>query len=320
MTDIKIYNKEALQHLLDDVPSDSVDLILTDPPYVTSRDSGMQKWLEKREAGKFTGKTEEEWRAFKTMSEWKDFLRGEKKQAKSIKKRLQTYKKNYLKCGSIYGDKYAIATDYGSWDSEFTLETLDAVVQQFYRVLRPGGTCIIFFDLWKITNLKEIYERHKFKQLRFIEWVKTNPVPINSKRNYLTNAREIAIGAVKKGSCTFNSQYDNAIYDGSIYHYPIYGGKDRFHPTQKSLPLFEELLRKHSNEGDLVLDCFLGSGTTAVAALNTNRKFVGCELSEEYYNKSLERLQHYKEKNEHTNTASNVLLEERRVDNAASVL
>ena len=195
------------------------------------------------------------------------------------------------------------------------METLDAVVQQFYRVLRPGGTCIIFFDLWKITNLKQMYERHKFKQLRFIEWVKTNPVPINSKRNYLTNSREIAIGAVKKGSCTFNSQYDNA-----IYKYPIYGGKDRFHPTQKSLPLFEELLRKHSNEGDLVLDCFLGSGTTAVAALNTNRKFVGCELSEEYYNKSLERLQHYKEKNEHTNTASNVLFEERRVDNAASVL
>jgi site-specific DNA-methyltransferase (adenine-specific) len=316
MDDIKIYNKEALQHLLDDVPSDSVDLILTDPPYVTSRDSGMQKWLEKREAGKFTGKTEEEWRAFKTMSEWKEFLRGEKKPAKSIKKRLQTYKKNYLKCGSIYGDKYAIATDYGSWDSEFTLETLDAVVQQFYRVLRPGGTCIIFFDLWKITNLKEMYERHKFKQLRFIEWVKTNPVPINSKRNYLTNSREIAIGAVKKGSCTFNSQYDNA-----IYKYPIYGGKDRFHPTQKSLPLFEELIRKHSNEGDLVLDSFSGSGTTAVAALNTDRKFVGCELSEEYYIKSLERLQHYKEKkNEYTNTTSNVFFEEQRVDNAESVL
>ena len=161
-----------------------------------------------------------------------------------------------------------------------------------------------------------MYDRHKFKQLRFIEWIKTNPVPINSKRNYLTNSREIALGAVKKGSCTFHSQYDNA-----IYKYPIYGGKDRFHPTQKSLPLFEELIRKHSNEGDLVLDSFSGSGTTAVAALNTDRKFVGCELSEEYYIKSLERLQHYKEKkNEYTNTTSNVFFEEQRVDNAESVL
>ena len=106
-----------------------------------------------------------------------------------------------------------------------------------------------------------------------------------------------------------------------MYKYPIYAGKDRFHPTQKSLPMFEELIRKHSNEGDLVLDCFLGSGTTAVAALNTDRKFVGCELSEEYYIKSLERLQHYKEKkNEYTNATSNVFFEEQRVDNAESVL
>ena len=87
---------------------------------------------------------------------------------------------------------------------------------------------------------------------------------------------------------SFNSSYDNA-----IYQYPIQGGKDRFHPTQKSMPLFEELVKKHSKEGDIVLDCFLGSGTTAVAALNTNRKFIGCELDKEYYTKSLERIKKY---------------------------
>jgi len=54
--------------------------------------------------------------------------------------------------------------------------------------------------------------------------------------------------------------------------------------------LFEELIMKHSNEGDLVLDCFAGSATTAVAAKNTNRNFIGCEADEEYYNKSKERL------------------------------
>jgi DNA modification methylase len=90
---------------------------------------------------------------------------------------------------------------------------------------------------------------------------------------------------VKKGSSTFNSKYDNAVYE-----YPLQGGKWRFHPTQKSLPLFEDLILKHSNEGDTVLDCFLGSGTTAVAAAKNNRKFIGCEMSEEYYQKSLDRL------------------------------
>ena len=143
----------------------------------------------------------------------------------------------------------------------------------------------MFFDLWKISYLKDQLSDVKFKQIRFIEWIKTNPQPLNSGINYLTNCREIALLGVKGGKPVFNSKYDNG-----LYKYPIQGGKDRFHPTQKSLPLFEDLIKKHSNEGDVVLDCFLGSGTTAVAALNTNRKFVGCEVDEEYYIKSLERL------------------------------
>ena len=66
------------------------------------------------------------------------------------------------------------------------------------------------------------------------------------------------------------------------------GGKTRFHPTQKSLPLFEEIIRKHSNEGDVVLDTFLGGGTTAMACKNTKRKCKSCEISTEYYNKVME--------------------------------
>ena len=138
----------------------------------------------------------------------------------------------------------------------------------------------MFFDIWKITILKEIFEKHKFKQIRFIEWIKTNPQPLNSSVNYLTNCREIALLGVKGGKSTFNSKYDNA-----IYMFPLQGGKKRFHPTQKSLLLFEELIKKHSNEGDTVMDTFLGGGTTAIACKNTNRKFKGCELSKEYYDK-----------------------------------
>ena len=141
---------------------------------------------------------------------------------------------------------------------------------------------IMFFDLWKITVLKEIMEKYKFKQIRFLEWIKTNPQPINSKVNYLTNSREIALLCVKGGKPTFNSKYDTG-----IYNFPLQGGKKRFHPTQKSLPLFEELIKKHSNEGDLVLDTFLGGGTTALACKNTNRNFKGCEISKEYYDKNL---------------------------------
>jgi DNA modification methylase len=86
--------------------------------------------------------------------------------------------------------------------------------------------------------------------------------------------------------------YDNGIYEetGELYKFPICHDKGRFHPTQKPLDLISELIKKHSNEGDLVLDCFSGSGTTAAACIQTNRNFIGCEISEEYYKKSVERL------------------------------
>ena len=187
--------------------------------------------------------------------------------------------------GNIYGKKYAVKTDYGDWDKDFNMDILDKFVGEYYKKLRKGGTIIIFFDLWKITALKDILEKHKFKQLRFIEWIKTNPQPLNSKTNYLTNCREIAILAVKDGKPTFNSSYDNAIYS-----YPLQGGKNRFHPTQKSLPLFEAIIKKHSNEGDTVLDTFLGSGTTALACINTNRNFKGCELNKEYCQQMVDKL------------------------------
>jgi DNA modification methylase len=173
--------------------------------------------------------------------------------------------------------------DFGDWDNNFN--GLDIVIKEAYRILRKGGTLICFYDIWKITSLKEYFEHARFKQIRLIEWLKTNPVPLNSKTNYLTNAREIAVCGVKGGKPTFNSEYDNG-----LYKYPICHDKGRFHPTQKPLSLIEDLIIKHSNEGDTVLDCFSGSGTTALAAYNTKRNFIGCELSKEYYEKSIKRL------------------------------
>jgi len=280
--------QEGLE-FLSEIPDKSVDLILTDAPYITSRDSGMDKWvshveIQDREESPDI-KTEKEWQELKTPEQWQEwFDKGNIEPDKREKKLLQL-KKDYIKYGSIYGKKYAVKTNYGDWDAEFTMEKLQLFIRHFYRVLRDGGVCIVFFDLWKLSYLKESLEEERFKQIRFIEWIKTNPQPINSKRNYLTNCREVALLGVRKGSSTFNSSYDKA-----VYNYPIYGGKERFHPTQKNLKLFEDLVQKHSNEGDLVLDCFLGSGTTAIAAYNTNRNFIGCELNKEFYQKASQRL------------------------------
>ena len=68
-------------------------------------------------------------------------------------------------------------------------------------------------------------------------------------------------------------------------------GVDRFHPTQKPLKLFEMILRDYSNENDLILDCFSGSGTTAVACHNLKRRFICIEKDYDYWKASVERLQ-----------------------------
>ena len=218
--------------LIKQVPSNSVDLILIDPPYEISRPTNFQ-------SGEETGRDT---------------------------------------------DRFRISMDFGEWDKNFT--GLEAVVKEGYRILRQGGTMICFYDLWKIETLKNLYDRNKFKQVRFIEWMKTNPVPINSKINYLTNAREVAVSAIKGSKPTFNSSYDNGLYS-----YPICAGKERtIHPTQKPLSLITDLVLKHSNEGDTVLDCFMGSGTTGVACKNTNREFIGMELDEKYFEIACNRI------------------------------
>jgi site-specific DNA-methyltransferase (adenine-specific) len=263
--DIDIKNVDGLQYL-STIKEGTVDLILTDPPYIISKESGMNKHYNKvkhNEANHIEFvKTAEEWLTYKTENNILDDVK----------------KDNYMKYGTIYGKKYCVKTDYGEWDSAFTMDLLDTFLGEYYKKLKTGGTIIMFFDLWKISFLKELMEKHKFKQIRFIEWIKTNPQPLNSSVNYLTNCREIALLGIKGTKPTFNSKYDNG-----IYMFPLQGGKNRFHPTQKSLSLFEELITKHSNENDLVLDTFLGGGTTAIAAKNTKRKFKGCEISTEYF-------------------------------------
>ena len=268
---LEVHNTEGLE-FLNNIDSSSVNLVLTDPPYIISRESGMNSHYNQvktnEENGVSSVKTQSEWEKYSTENNIPD-----------------KYKDNYIKYGTIYGKKYCVKTDYGNWDSEFTLEILEEFIKEYYRVLKDNGTIIIFFDIWKISQLKELLEKHKFRQVRFIEWIKTNPQPLNSKLNYLTNCREIALTAVKKSKPTFNSQYDNG-----TYFYPLQGGKNRIHPTQKSLKLFEELIIKHTNEGDIVIDTFLGGGTTAFACKNTQRNFKGSELNKEYYDKVIKIL------------------------------
>ena len=236
--------------LLSDIKDKSVDLVLTDPPYIISRESGMQSHSERKPGDK----------GYEQIS--KSRRDGEEVD---------------------YGRTFAYATDYGDWDKNYTIEDLEKAIEEFYRILRPGGSCIIFFDIWKTQTLFELL--NKFSKHRLIVWVKTNPVPVNQRATYLSNSKEVAVSCVKGGKATFNSEYDKGIYE-----FPIYSGKDRFHPTQKSLPLFKTLIEKHSNVGDTIVDPYAGSATTYVAAKGLDRICISSEPSTEYYEKALKRI------------------------------
>ena len=233
----KLYNKLDLD-FLSSIKSDSVSLVLTDPPYAISKKTGMQKYKEHLEKG------------------------GE--------------------VNAKFGKQFARATDFGDWDKDYTTDHLKAAIDEFYRILKPGGSCIIWYDLWKLETLRNMLDR--FSKHRMIEWIKTNPQPINQKATYLSNAREIAISCVKGNTATFNS-----IYDNGVYSFPL-ESKNRIHPTQKSFVLFQELILKHSNEKDIVVDPYSGSATTYVACVMNRRTCLSAEIDKTYYEKSLERI------------------------------
>jgi DNA modification methylase len=213
---------------LSKIEDNSIDLILTDPPYDISKKSGFS-------SGKLSKFTQ-------------------------------------------------ISIDFGYWDTEIDL---DKLFKEYYRVLRKGGTLIIFYDIWKSNMIKDFANKYKFKQPRVGQWLKNNPVPVNSKINYLSNCSEYFFTFVKDKNATFNSEYDNG-----IYNFPLCHGKERLeHPTQKPLGLIKSLILKHSKEGDLVLDTFSGTGTTAVACIETDRKFICVERDDKYYQLSKSRLE-----------------------------
>jgi DNA modification methylase len=177
-----------------------------------------------------------------------------------------------------------ISIDFGPWDQdEIDLNTL---FSEFKRILKSSGYLIIFYDVWKSQNVKYFADKFGFKQPRVGQWVKTNPVPVNSKKNYLSNSIEFFFTFVKGKNSVFNSEYDKG-----IYNYPICHGKERTsHPTQKPLGLIKELIEKHSNKGDVVLDCFAGSGTTGVACKKTDRQYILIEQDKNYYDITIGRM------------------------------
>ena len=177
--------------------------------------------------------------------------------------------------------------DFGDWDKNFDLTSWIGLA---VSKIKSGGNIVIFCDWKMITYIVDELTTNGCDVKDMIRLVKNNPMPRNRDRRFIVDY-EVAVWAVKKGKWTFNrlsDKYERPEVKCNVT--PLSEKKITKHPTQKPLSSIEHILLRLSNEGDSVLDCFMGSGTTAIACMNTKRNYIGFELDKDYYELANERI------------------------------
>ena len=225
---------------------------------------------------------------------------------------------DYLISQNIKIDCILTDPPYGTtrckWDS---IIPFDEMWKRLNKLIKPNGAVILFgsepfSSMLRCSNIKN----YKYDWI----WQKEQGTGVlNAKRMPLRNTENISV--FYKKQCTYNPQmlkgepykadrctfskniestYGNqvdrviTVNDGSRYPLTIIKFnrpmKNRFHSTQKPVDLLEYLIKTYTNENELVLDFTMGSGSTGVACMNLNRKFIGIELDEKYFDISINRI------------------------------
>ena len=177
--------------------------------------------------------------------------------------------------------------DFGHWDNNFDV---CAWISDYTKVIKENGSIIIFCSYLYISFLIKELKKNGIDVKDVLVWKKSNPMPRNINRRYVQDM-EFAIWGVKKNAkWTFNKPNDKP-YLRSVFETSTVSGNERTnHPTQKSLKLMREIIKIHTNPQDVILDPFMGSGTTGVAALMENRKFIGIEVNPDYFELCVKRI------------------------------
>lgn len=238
---------------------------------------------------------------------------------------LDPYSINSIVCGNClnilpqlpnkYFDMILCDLPYGTtqckWDTIIPFEQL---WKQYKRIVKDHGAIVLtarepFTSLLVVSNIKNY--KHKWvwnkKLSGSFQNAKFMPLQIEEdiivfaagRVNYYPQMRQGKMrkrgGAKKKSGVTGNGWRDGYENYSDMY-YPVNiiemvnTRKGRLHPTQKPIALFEYLIKTYTKEGDIILDHCIGSGTTAIAAMRANRRFFGCDISEEYVQLALERI------------------------------
>ena len=196
------------------------------------------------------------------------------------------------------------------WDS---IIPFDALWGGYTRIIKNNGAIVLFGSEPFSTELRHSnLGMYKYDWI----WVKTKPSNfLNCKKQPMRKYETISV--FYKNQCLYNPQgivlkekqnrnsckentygkvrefkqditYTN--YPHNVLEYPNITGKNCVHPTQKPVELLEYLVKTYTNDGMSVLDNCMGSGSTGVACMNTNRKFIGIEMDEEYFNIAKQRV------------------------------
>lgn len=189
--------------------------------------------------------------------------------------------------------------NYGneSWDKKGLLDW-NFISNQVRRILKEDGNLIIFQGWSNALECKTVFEEKDFILQNWIIW---DRIKGRGAKSNFTSTREDILWFTKSENYTFNKEFSTikkktggmGLKNGSKFRSlsniwadisPIVPwSRERVnHPTQKPLQLGERLIRIFSNEGDIVLDCFCGSGTFLVAAKKLNRNFIGGDFNEDY--------------------------------------
>ena len=166
--------------------------------------------------------------------------------------------------------------------SNFFVLLVGIVFKESSRILKNGASMIVFMSILRVETLVEIANEFGFYYKTTGIWHKTNPMPRNMNLHFL-NSNECWIYFTYKTKTGIFNNKGKLVLD--YIETSVTTAREKKlgkHPTQKPIILFEHFIRLLSNEGDLVVDPFLGSGSSAIASYRLNRNFIGVELEEKY--------------------------------------
>lgn len=185
------------------------------------------------------------------------------------------------------GSAARVGMDFGEWDKNFDLVSW---INPMSKLLKENANVVIFNAWENLSAIKEACEKNNIMIKRCLVLSKSNPAPFNRDRMFVNDV-EFALWGVYNSKRKPSKWIFNRVNPVEKCVIPTSVQSSKLHPTMKDLKVISKLVHLLSNENDIVLDCFLGSGTTGVACKQMNRNFIGIELDKKYFDIASKRVE-----------------------------